>query len=104
MTEQVEQSANDTVISEILELNPELEGIGNYEYGWADSDEAGQSAKRGLDEAVVRDISAKKNEPQWMLDMRLKALKFFERKPMPTWGADLSDIDFDNIKYFVRST
>ncbi len=86
MTEQVEQSANDTVISEILELNPELEGIGNYEYGWADSDEAGQSAKRGLDEAVVRDISAKKNEPQWMLDMRLKALKFFERKPMPTWG------------------
>jgi len=41
MTEQVEQSANDTVISEILELNPELEGIGNYEYGWADSDEAG---------------------------------------------------------------
>ena len=85
-------------------MNPELEGIGNYEYGWADSDEAGQVAKRGLDEDVVRDISAKKNEPQWMLDMRLKALKFFERKPMPTWGADLSEIDFDNIKYFVRST
>ena len=104
MTEKVELEANDTVISEILEMNPELEGIGNYEYGWADSDEAGQAAKRGLDEAVVRDISAKKNEPQWMLDMRLKALKFFERKPMPTWGADLSEIDFDNIKYFVRST
>ena len=104
MTEKVGQNANDTVISEILEMNPELEGIGNYEYGWADSDEAGQAAKRGLDEDVVRDISAKKNEPQWMLDMRLKALKFFERKPMPTWGADLSEIDFDNIKYFVRST
>ena len=104
MTEKVGQNANDTVISEILEMNPELEGIGNYEYGWADSDEAGQVAKRGLDENVVRDISAKKNEPQWMLDMRLKALKFFERKPMPTWGADLSEIDFDNIKYFVRST
>ena len=104
MTEKVGQNANDTVISEILEMNPELEGIGNYEYGWADSDEAGQVAKRGLDEDVVRDISAKKNEPQWMLDMRLKALKFFERKPMPTWGADLSEIDFDNIKYFVRST
>ena len=104
MTEKVGQNANDTVISEILEMNPELEGIGNYEYGWADSDAAGQVAKRGLDEDVVRDISAKKNEPQWMLDMRLKALKFFERKPMPTWGADLSEIDFDNIKYFVRST
>lgn len=104
MTEKVEREANDTVISEILEMNPELEGIGNYEYGWADSDVAGQAAKRGLDEAVVRDISMKKNEPEWMLNMRLKALKFFERKPMPTWGADLSEIDFDNIKYFVRST
>ena len=57
MTEKVGQNANDTVISEILEMNPELEGIGNYEYGWADSDEAGQVAKRGLDEDVVRDIS-----------------------------------------------
>ena len=62
MTEKVGQNANDTVISEILEMNPELEGIGNYEYGWADSDEAGQVAKRGLDENVVRDISAKKND------------------------------------------
>ncbi|HET8591152.1 MAG TPA: Fe-S cluster assembly protein SufB, partial [Nakamurella sp.] len=48
--------------------------------------------------------SALKNEPEWMLQRRLKALKLFERQPMPTWGADLSDIDFDNIKYFVRST
>ncbi len=82
----------------------QLEGIGTYEYGWSDSDTAGATAKRGLSEAVVRDISAKKSEPQWMLDMRLKGLKLFERKPMPTFGADLSGIDFDNIKYFVRST
>ncbi len=82
----------------------QLEGIGTYEYGWSDSDAAGATAKRGLSEAVVRDISAKKSEPQWMLDMRLKGLKLFERKPMPTFGADLSGIDFDNIKYFVRST
>ena len=53
---------------------------------------------------MVRDISAKKNEPEWMLDLRLKGLRLFQRKPMPAWGADLSDIDFDNIKYFVRST
>src|SRR6202022_2399551 len=45
-----------------------------------------------------------KNEPEWVLDMRLKGLKYFGRKPMPAWGADLSGIDFDNIKYFVRST
>ena len=84
--------------------NPELEGLGNYKFGWADSDAAGASAKRGLSEDVVRDISAKKNEPEWMLDLRLKGLRLFDKKPMPTWGADLSGIDFDNIKYFVRST
>ncbi|RKT56328.1 Fe-S cluster assembly protein SufB [Saccharothrix australiensis] len=81
-----------------------LASIGNYEFGWADSDVAGASARRGLDEDVVRDISAKKDEPDWMLEFRLKALRLFDRKPMPTWGSDLSGIDFDNIKYFVRST
>src|SRR5712672_1144536 len=82
----------------------QLEGLGTYKFGWADSDVAGASARRGLSEEVVRDISARKNEPEWMLDMRLKGLKNFGRKPMPNWGADLSGIDFDNIKYFVRST
>ncbi len=81
-----------------------LAGIGSYKFGWADSDVAGASAKRGLSEEVVRDISAKKNEPAWMLEMRLKGLKLFGKKPMPTWGSDLSGIDFDHIKYFVRST
>ncbi|MBB5804387.1 Fe-S cluster assembly protein SufB [Saccharothrix ecbatanensis] len=81
-----------------------LASIGNYEFGWSDSDVAGASARRGLNEDVVRDISAKKSEPEWMLDFRLKALRLFDRKPMPTWGSDLSGIDFDNIKYFVRST
>src|SRR5688572_1410810 len=79
-------------------------GLGRYEYGWADTDVAGASARRGLNEDVVRNISAKKNEPQWMLDLRLKGLRLFGRKPLPAWGADLSQIDFDNIKYFVRST
>jgi Fe-S cluster assembly protein SufB len=84
--------------------HPELEGLGRYEYGWADEDIAGAVAKRGLSEEVVREISALKNEPEWMLEMRLKGLRLFNKKPLPTWGADLSDIDFDNIKYFVRST
>ena len=82
----------------------QLEGLGNYDFGWSDSDDAGSTARRGLNEDVVRDISAKKNEPDWMLQMRLKGLRLFEKQPMPTWGADLSGIDFDNIKYFVRST
>jgi Fe-S cluster assembly protein SufB len=84
--------------------HPELEGLGRYEYGWADSDAAGAIARRGLSEDVVREISALKNEPDWMLQTRLKALRLFDKKPIPTWGADVSDIDFDNIKYFVRST
>ncbi|GAA0853028.1 Fe-S cluster assembly protein SufB [Streptosporangium amethystogenes] len=83
---------------------PELEGLGNYKFGWADSDAAGATARRGLSEEVVRNISALKNEPEWMLDLRLKGLRLFGKKPMPNWGSDLSGIDFDNIKYFVRST
>ncbi|WP_405085691.1 Fe-S cluster assembly protein SufB [Microbispora sp. NBC_01389] len=83
---------------------PELEGLGNYKFGWADADVAGATARRGLSEEVVRNISALKNEPEWMLDLRLKGLRLFHKKPLPTWGSDLTGIDFDNIKYFVRST
>ncbi len=82
----------------------EIEGLGRYKFGWADADDAGALAQRGLSEAVVRNISALKSEPEWMLKMRLKGLRLFDKKPMPVWGADLSGIDFDNIKYFVRST
>jgi len=82
----------------------ELDGIGRYEFGWADTDKAGESARRGLNEDVVRDISSKKSEPEWMLNLRLKGLGLFEKKPMPNWGSDLSGIHFDTIKYFVRST
>jgi len=98
------ETTNEQVLDPMAAQAEELERIGRYQYGWADPDVAGAAAKRGLSEAVVRDISAKKDEPEWMLKRRLKGLKLFDRKPMPNWGADLSDIDFDNIKYFVRST
>ena len=91
-------------MSDILINRPELDTLGVYEFGWHDADAAGASARRGLSEAVVRDISALKSEPEWMLAARLKALGLFGRKPMPTWGADLTGIDFDNIKYFVRAS
>jgi Fe-S cluster assembly protein SufB len=91
-------------MSDVLLDRPDLEGLGQYEFGWHDTDAAGTIAKRGLSEQVVRDISELKNEPEWMLKMRLKALELFGKKPMPQFGADLSGIDFDNIKYFVRST
>ncbi len=85
-------------------VQSDVDALANYAFGWHDSDAAGQSARRGLNEDVVRDISSRKNEPAWMLEMRLKALRMFERKPMPSWGSDLSGINFDSIKYFVKST
>ena len=88
----------------IEDLNPGLKGLGSYEYGWADSDVAGASARRGLNPGIVEDISSRKNEPEWMRELRLKSLRLFDKKPMPTWGSDLSGIDFQNIKYFVKST
>ncbi|MEU3643008.1 Iron-regulated ABC transporter membrane component SufB [Lentzea waywayandensis] len=103
MTAAAEQRTPTTVQSPLTQEET-IASLGNYEFGWADSDTAGASARRGLSEDVVRDISAKKSEPEWMLEYRLKALKLFDLKPMPSWGADLSGIDFDSIKYFVRST
>src|SRR5258706_16244719 len=61
-------------------------------------------SKKGLSREVVEEISWMKSEPQWMHDLRVKALDIFEKKPMPTWGADLSQINFDDIFYFVRAT
>ncbi len=93
-----------TTAPEQLSQDEIIASIGSYEYGWHDTDTAGAAAQRGLSEDVVRNISHLKNEPEWMLKRRLRALSLFEKKPLPTWGADLSGIDFDNIKYFVRST
>src|SRR6476646_3948541 len=91
-------------VGEPLSQDEAIASLSRYGYGWSDSDIAGASAQRGLSEAVVRDISAKKNEPEWMLGTRLKALRIFDRKPMPKWGSNLEGIHFDNIKYFVRSS
>lgn len=91
-------------MSETVIEHPELEGLGVYEFGWSDPDAAGTLAKRGINEGVVSNISGLKSEPDWMHELRLKGYKYFTQKPMPAWGADLSGIDFDNIKYFVRST
>ena len=62
-------------MSDVLIDRPELSGLGQYEFGWSDSDAAGASARRGISDEVVTDISALKNEPEWMLKNRLKALK-----------------------------
>ncbi len=64
----------------------ELEGIGEYKYGFQDPETSFFKSKKGLDREIVEQISAMKGEPQWMLDFRLKALEHFLKRPMPTWG------------------
>ena len=61
-------------------------------------------SKKGLSKEVVESISKMKNEPQWMLDFRLRSYEIFMKKPMPTWGADLSAIDFQNIYYYAKAS
>ena len=78
--------------------------LGSYKYGWHDESKSVFEPKRGLSSDVVEEISALKSEPRWMRDVRLKAFKQFQARPMPNWGSDLSGIDFDEIFYFVRST
>ncbi|MET3860002.1 Fe-S cluster assembly protein SufB [Dietzia sp. 2505] len=104
MTITPDQVTADVTVHEPTTDEERIASLGQYNYGWHDSDSAGATAQRGLSEAVVRDISSKKSESEWMLAKRLKALATFYKKPMPGWGSDLSGIDFDNIKYFVRST
>ena len=76
----------------------------HYPYGFHDSVTPLYRMQKGLSEAVVREISAIKSEPQWMTDIRVRALAVFTKKPMPTWGADLSNIDFNAITYYARAS
>jgi Fe-S cluster assembly protein SufB len=79
---------------------------GSYDetYGFHYPDNYSFKSQRGLNAEIVSQISAMKNEPQWMTDYRLKAYEIFLSKPMPTWGGELDGIDFDNIFYFVRAS
>jgi Fe-S cluster assembly protein SufB len=61
-------------------------------------------SKKGLSKDTVIEISKMKNEPQWMLDFRLRSYEIFMKKPMPTWGGDLSTIDFQNIYYYAKAS
>ncbi|SHM93240.1 Fe-S cluster assembly protein SufB [Gracilibacillus kekensis] len=76
--------------------------IGEYKYGFHDRDVSIFRTERGLTRAVVEEISRMKEEPEWMLEYRLKALEQFYKKPMPQWGGDLAELDFDEITYYVK--
>ncbi len=76
--------------------------LDTYKYGFKDPDQYVFKAEKGLSKRVVEQISGMKEEPEWMLKYRLKALEIYEKKPIPTWGADLSDLDMDEIYFYVR--
>jgi Fe-S cluster assembly protein SufB len=73
-----------------------------YRYGWHDEVSPVNVPKKGLSREIVEEISRLKGEPEWMTRFRLKAYEYFVRRPMPTWGGDLSGIDFDEIYYYVK--
>jgi len=75
---------------------------GTYTAGFHVPENYTYKSERGLDQKVVEQISEMKGEPSWMRQFRLKSLDLFEKRPMPTWGADLSGIDFDNIYYYIK--
>ena len=79
-------------------------GLEEYKYHFITEDEPVFRSGRGLNEKVVREISAQKDEPEWMLNFRLKALEIYNSKPMPTWGGDLSNLEnvLDEIYFYVR--
>lgn len=79
-----------------------LENFSDYKYGFNDPDVSVYKSRKGLDREVVQMISAMKNEPEWMLEFRLKALEHFQSRSIPTWGADLSKLNLDEIYYYVR--
>ena len=85
----------------------ELKRLGSEyaeKYGFRDPEQYVFKARKGLDREVVEQISWIKNEPEWMREFRLKALEYFLRRPMPTWSADLSELNFDEIVYYIKPT
>ncbi len=87
----------------LRELRSEDSYLEKYGFHYSDENYTFKS-RPGLDETIVREISHIKGEPEWMRDLRVKSLKEFERRPMPTWGGDMSGIKFDEIYYYVRAT
>jgi Fe-S cluster assembly protein SufB len=74
----------------------------DYQYGFSDGENAAFRSGKGLTEEVVRLISREKNEPEWMTRFRLKAFRIFQEKPQPNWGPDLSQLDLEEIYFYIR--
>ena len=85
----------------MTQANTEID-LSKYQLGWSDDEDYVFKPTRGLNEDLVREISWMKGEPNWMRDYRVKSLKQFEKRPMPHWGGDMSEIYFDDIYYYIK--
>lgn len=86
-------------------LEMDIQGVEDYKYGFSNEENYIFKAEKGLNEDIVRKISAMKEEPEWMLEMRLRAYRHFVKRPMPNWGSPkMHDIDFDDIYYYIKPT
>jgi Fe-S cluster assembly protein SufB len=82
----------------------QLDELGDYKFGFSMPENYAFKSRRGLDREIVEEISWMKSEPQWMRDFRLRALKSFEKRPLPQWGGNLNDLDFQNMFYYIKPT
>jgi Fe-S cluster assembly protein SufB len=81
---------------------PQWEGPGEYPYGFRDPEEYLYRSRPGLHREEIEEISAQKNEPDWMRKLRLEAFDHFLARPMPTWGGNLADLNFNDITFYIR--
>ena len=85
----------------MAQANTEID-LSKYQLGWSDDEDYVFKPTKGLNEDLVREISWMKGEPNWMRDFRVKSLKQFEKRPLPHWGGDMSEIYFDDIYYYIK--
>ena len=83
-------------------MKTQIEDINENIYNFIKKDDPEYKIKKGLNEEIVREISKKKNEPSWMLKIRLDALDMYEKLSLPDWGPDLSELDMDDISTYVK--
>jgi Fe-S cluster assembly protein SufB len=87
-----------------VEVVAEIGSDYGEKYGFHEPEDYVFKSKRGLSSNVVEEISSHKSEPEWMRKFRLKSLEYFRSRPLPAWGGNLNDIDFDNIFYYIKPT
>ena len=85
-----------------VDQQTQLEALDQYKFGFNMPENYAFKSRKGLDREIVEEISWMKGEPQWMRDFRLRSLRTFERRPMPQWGGNLNQIDFQNIYYYIK--